>query len=146
MLSINTPRHNIFLLRRDVSFDTDVWVSVFETNIRVLGGLVSAHVLAVHVQRAYGAVPWYRDQLLLMATDLATRLLPAFNTSTGIPYPRWVQNTSTGIRDGGSVLVKIGIFWSIGIGIGIGWIEKTVLVSVGLKNTVSVKIIRIPHL
>jgi len=76
------------LIVRDVTFDRDVWVSVFETNIRMLGGLVSGHVLASHVQRAYGAVPWYGDQLLLLAADLATRLLPAFNTTTGIPYPR----------------------------------------------------------
>ena len=29
-----------------VTFDTDVVVSVFETNIRIVGGLVSAHILA----------------------------------------------------------------------------------------------------
>lgn len=36
------------LIIRDVSFDTDVIVSVFETNIRMVGGLLSGHVLAEH--------------------------------------------------------------------------------------------------
>lgn len=31
---------------RSVSFDLDVDVSVFETNIRLLGGLLSAHMIA----------------------------------------------------------------------------------------------------
>lgn len=31
---------------------------------------------------------WYQDELLNMAKDLGLRLLPAFNTSSGLPYPR----------------------------------------------------------
>lgn len=31
---------------------------------------------------------WYSDQLLKMATDLADRLLPAFNSTSGVPYSR----------------------------------------------------------
>ena len=31
---------------------------------------------------------WYKTELLDMAVDIADRLLVAFNTSTGIPYPR----------------------------------------------------------
>ncbi|OZC08324.1 hypothetical protein X798_04675 [Onchocerca flexuosa] len=31
---------------------------------------------------------WYKDELLQMAVELADRLLPAFNTSSGIPYSR----------------------------------------------------------
>ena len=31
---------------------------------------------------------WYQDQLLEKAKDLGYRLLPAFNSTTGIPYPR----------------------------------------------------------
>jgi hypothetical protein len=31
---------------------------------------------------------WYSDQLLRMATDLADRLLPAFNSTSGVPYSR----------------------------------------------------------
>ncbi|KAF5394676.1 alpha-1 2-Mannosidase [Paragonimus heterotremus] len=31
---------------------------------------------------------WYSDELLQMAIDIGNRLIPAFNTSTGIPLPR----------------------------------------------------------
>lgn len=31
---------------------------------------------------------WYNGELLDMAKDLGYRLLPAFNTTTGIPYGR----------------------------------------------------------
>ncbi|KAK3866003.1 hypothetical protein Pcinc_028431 [Petrolisthes cinctipes] len=76
------------LVVRDVSFDSDVVVSVFETNIRMVGGLISAHILADHLNQVYGALGWYRGELLTMARDLATRLLPAFNTTTGIPHAK----------------------------------------------------------
>lgn len=36
---------------------------------------------------------WYQDELLHMAKDLGLRLLPAFNTSSGLPYPRVRHNT-----------------------------------------------------
>lgn len=36
---------------------------------------------------------WYQDELLHMAKDLGLRLLPAFNTSSGLPYPRVRQST-----------------------------------------------------
>ena len=84
-----------------MSFDSDLVVSVFETNIRVVGGLLSAHVLAEHVQVKLTktcssphhclsqsiqptAMAWYRGELLNMALDCATRLLPAFNSTTGL--------------------------------------------------------------
>lgn len=79
----------IALVIRDVSFDSDIVVSVFETNIRVLGGLLSGHVLAKYVQEYHPPrLAWYNDDLLLLAKDIGYRLLPAFNTSTGIPHPR----------------------------------------------------------
>lgn len=49
------------LLRRHLSFDKDVKVHVFETIIRVLGGLTSGHVL---IEREPFLVPGY-DGLLL---------------------------------------------------------------------------------
>ena len=55
--------------------------SVFETNIRVLGGLVSAHLLAEEMLPGE-----YHGALLPLATDLGDRLLRAFRTPTGIPY------------------------------------------------------------
>lgn len=84
----------------DLSFDMDIVVSVFETNIRMLGGLLSAHVLAKSIQnksdrsiRHFNAtarrqLDWYNSELLDLAEDLGRRLLPAFETNTGIPHPR----------------------------------------------------------
>ncbi|XP_075228834.1 ER degradation enhancer, mannosidase alpha-like 2 isoform X1 [Lycorma delicatula] len=80
--------HAIKLVISTVSFDSDVVVSVFETNIRVLGGLLSGHILAEYLQQRHGVLNWYSGELLNMAKDLGYRLLPAFNTSTGIPHAR----------------------------------------------------------
>ena len=53
--------------------DVDEEVSVFETNIRFTGGLLTAYALS-------------RDQMFLQkARHVANKLLPAFNTRTGIP-------------------------------------------------------------
>lgn len=76
------------LVIRDVSFDSDVIVSVFETNIRVLGGLLSGHILAEYLQLHLNVMRWYRGELLQKAKDVGFRLLPAFNTTTGIPHAR----------------------------------------------------------
>jgi hypothetical protein len=98
-------------------FDLDSKVQVFETAIRGLGGLLSAHLFAVgdlpisgynppEKQADYAriwrssdqdgtkrGIVWpnkfiYDGQLLRLAYDLGERLLPAFWSSTGIPYPR----------------------------------------------------------
>ncbi len=55
---------------------------VFETIIRVLGGLVSGHLLLV---RDPSLLPGYDGLLLKLAVDLADRMLPAFNTPSGLP-------------------------------------------------------------
>ena len=68
------------------SFDYDVNVSLFETIIRVLGGLLSAHMLLVDnatLSSDYNAchpeMPFHYDgHLLRLAVDLADRLLLAF--------------------------------------------------------------------
>eukprot|EP00727_Mastigamoeba_balamuthi_P007976 m51a1_g38 hypothetical protein (558) ;mRNA; f:142077-143803 len=71
------------LVLERVRFDADRNVSVFETNIRVVGGLLSAHLLAVD----RGLLePAAREGLLALAREVADRLLPAFDTPTGIPY------------------------------------------------------------
>lgn len=80
--------HAVKLIIKDVNFDNDVVVSVFETNIRVVGGLLSAHILADFLQQRDGFMLWYQGELLNMAKDVGYRLLPAFNTTTGIPYSR----------------------------------------------------------
>jgi mannosidase alpha-like ER degradation enhancer 2 len=66
---------------RNISFDRDVDVSVFEANIRVLGGLLSAHQLSVFLNHSQQYDGW----LLLRCEDLAQRLLAAFDTPTGVP-------------------------------------------------------------
>ena len=71
---------------REITFDRDVTVSVFEANIRVLGGLLSAYVLATELRPRFGMEPQSREKLLEMARDLGERLLPAFDTPTGIPF------------------------------------------------------------
>ena len=55
---------------------------MFETTIRVLGGLISGHVL---LSRDSPTLPHYDGQLLRYAVDLADRLLPAFDTPSGLP-------------------------------------------------------------
>ncbi|XP_076125465.1 ER degradation-enhancing alpha-mannosidase-like protein 1 [Alosa pseudoharengus] len=103
-----------------VSFDKDSTVQVFEANIRILGSLISAHILLTDPHHPFGDVSLedYDNELLHMAHDLAVRLLPAFeNTGTGIPYPRVnlkkgvppdsVNETCT--AGAGSLLVEFGI-------------------------------------
>jgi glycosyl hydrolase family 47 len=62
------------LIVSDLSFDRDIYVKNFEITIRLLGGLLSSYQLT-------------RDQRLLsLAEDLGNRLLPVFNSPTGLPY------------------------------------------------------------
>jgi len=73
-------------IKYNVSFDADINVSVFETNIRVVGGLLSAHMLS-HRATSNLEKGWpCNGPLLRMAEDVARRLLPAFKTPTGMPY------------------------------------------------------------
>ncbi|CAL8308919.1 unnamed protein product [Lota lota] len=80
----------------DVKLDNDIVVSVFETNIRVLGGLLGGHSMAIMLKKGGQHMLWYQDELLHMAKELGHRLLPAFNTSSGLPYPR--VNLKYGVR------------------------------------------------
>ena len=65
-----------------LSFDKDIEVQNFEVTIRLLGALLTNYQLT-------------RDKRLLnLAEDLGTRLLPVFNSPTGLPY-RYV-NLKTG--------------------------------------------------
>lgn len=60
-------------------------------HVRVLGALISAHLLIMDPEQPFGNLrpSWYEGELLHLAHDLASRLLPAFEkSSTGIPYPR----------------------------------------------------------
>jgi hypothetical protein len=62
-------------------------IQVFETTIRVLGGLLSGHIFANQTGQPF-YLPWYRGELLNLAHDLGKRLLPAFATPTGLPIAR----------------------------------------------------------
>ena len=70
------------LIDDSLSFDKDIVVSNFEITIRMLGGLLSGYELN------------HDKRFLELATDLANRLLPVFNSPTGMPY-RFV-NLKTG--------------------------------------------------
>ncbi|KAI0773849.1 alpha-mannosidase [Fomes fomentarius] len=85
---------------RWVSFDVNTKPQVFETTIRVLGGLLSGHIYANRTGQPFH-LPWYQGELLDMAQDLALRLLPAFATPTGIPYSR--INLRHGVPPGESI-------------------------------------------
>jgi mannosidase alpha-like ER degradation enhancer 2 len=74
------------LILSQLNFDVDDEVQVFEIVIRLLGGLESAYELDGD------------PKFLSLAKDLADRLLPAFNTPTGIPY-RYVHLQSGALRD-----------------------------------------------
>ena len=74
------------LIVERLSFDRDLSVQVFEITIRHLGGLLSAFQMTGDAR------------LLRLAEDLGTRLLPAFESRTGMPY-RFV-NLKTGATEG----------------------------------------------
>nr|CCA23124.1 ER degradationenhancing alphamannosidaselike protein putative [Albugo laibachii Nc14] len=95
-------RHAVKLVIQHVTFDRNVTVSVFESAIRVIGGLLSAHVLASSSYVGLMPPSEYKSELLDMAIDLATRLLPAFDTPTGIPVDR--INLLHGLNKHGSSL------------------------------------------
>lgn len=62
------------LIVEKLSFDKDISVKNFEVTIRLLGGLLSGYEMTGD------------ERLLRLAEDLGTRLLPAFNSPTGMPY------------------------------------------------------------
>ncbi len=63
-------------------------MQLFEANIRVLGGLLSAHLIAIDPHFGMTNAS-YDNELLDLAKELGARLLPAFEASpTGLPHPR----------------------------------------------------------
>ena len=84
-----------------LKFEANRKISVFETTIRILGGLISAHHLALKVSAEVRFGPardqfikspedeelfTYNDEMLRKAVLLADKLMPVFDTLTGIPY------------------------------------------------------------
>ena len=74
------------LIATHLSFDRDLYVKNFEITIRLLGGLLSGYQLSGD------------KRLLVLAEDLGSRLLPVFDSPTGLPYV--MVNLRTGaVRD-----------------------------------------------
>ncbi|HBR58616.1 MAG TPA: glycoside hydrolase family 47, partial [Blastocatellia bacterium] len=69
-------------ITENLSFDKDIEVQNFEITIRLLGGLLSSYQITGD------------KKLLAMAEDLGQRLLPVFDSPTGLPF-RYV-NLKTG--------------------------------------------------
>jgi mannosidase alpha-like ER degradation enhancer 2 len=90
------------LILNHLSFDKDISVKTFEITIRMLGGLLSAYELDGN------------KRFLSLAQDLGNRLLPSFNSKTGMPYQ--YINLKTGKTSGvvsnpaeiGTLLVEFG--------------------------------------
>jgi hypothetical protein len=74
-----------------LSWDKNIDAKVFEVNIRILGGLLSMYELSGN------------PKVLAKTVDFADRLLPAFNTPTGIPT--YNVNLRTGKPSGDTVNV-----------------------------------------
>ena len=84
-LSEEAAQTKTLLLER-LSFDLDISAQVFEMNIRILGGLITAFQMTGE------------PKFLTLAEDLGRRLLPAFKTPTGMPY-RYVNLRTGATRD-----------------------------------------------
>ncbi|GAB5362183.1 hypothetical protein AAMO2058_000776400 [Amorphochlora amoebiformis] len=80
----------------NISFDQDVRVNLFEANIRLLGGLLSAHNLAG--DKDLDLMPDYDGELLELAHDLGNRLLVAFQDRYSRLFPYAWVNLKSGIR------------------------------------------------
>lgn len=80
-------------VNQNLTYDQDQDVNTFETTIRMLGGLLSAHYLSTRLPE----VSSRQDYVYLeKATDLADRLLSAYESRSGIPY----ASVNIGKREG----------------------------------------------
>jgi mannosidase alpha-like ER degradation enhancer 2 len=90
------------LVAKNLSFDKDIYVKNFEITIRMLGGLLSSYQLSGD------------RRLLALAEDLGRRLLPAFNSPTGMPYvfvnlkTGAVRGAETNPAEVGTLLLEFG--------------------------------------
>ncbi len=86
----------------NLSFDKDIDVQNFEITIRLLGGLLSSHQLTGD------------RRLLALAEDLGQRLLPVFESPTGLPYKfvnlktGKVRGAETNPAETGTLLIEFG--------------------------------------
>ena len=89
-------------ITQNLSFDKDIYVQNFEITIRLLGGLLSSYQLTGD------------KRLLALAEGLGNRLLPVFDSPTGLPY-RFVNLKTGKVRDAktnpaeaGTLLIEFG--------------------------------------
>src|SRR5580704_3543353 len=82
-------------IAKNLSFDQDIYVKNFEITIRMLGGLLSSYQLSGD------------KRLLALADDLGTRLLPVFNSPTGMPYV-YVNLKTGAVRGEGTNPAEVG--------------------------------------
>lgn len=80
IMDLDQEFHLVLPLVDQLDIHVNESLSVFETTIRYIGGLLSAYELSNHPER---------DVLLRKAEELAIALLPAFDTPSGIPYYRF---------------------------------------------------------
>lgn len=91
------------LILSELNFEKDYFVQSFEINIRILGGLISAYQLDGD------------PRFLELATDLANRMLPIFNSATGMPYTqinlktRATRGTISNPAEIGTYLLEFGM-------------------------------------
>ena len=81
---INEFNSAIVKINSTLNLDGDFMISTFETNIRMLGGLLGGHSVALDLADQ-GKIK-YDNCLLRFAKIIGDKLIPAFNTSTGIPF------------------------------------------------------------
>ena len=86
----------------NLRFDKDIYVQNFEITIRLLGGLLSSYQLSGD------------ERLLALAEDLGKRLLPVFDSPTGLPYryvnlkTGQVRGSETNPAETGTLLTEFG--------------------------------------
>lgn len=89
-------------IHRKLDYNQDRNVNTFETTIRMLGGLLSAHYLSTQLPD----IASQRDFTYLQkAVDLGDRLLGAYDSPSGIPYAMVNLVSGNGVRsyaDGGA--------------------------------------------
>ena len=95
-------KHTREYIDKNLSFDKDIEVQNFEITIRLLGGLLSNYQLTGD------------QRLLVLAEDLGNRLLPVFDSPTGLPY-RYVSLKTGKVRgnvtnpaEAGTLLIEFG--------------------------------------
>lgn len=93
-----------------LSYEQDQEVNTFETTIRMLGGLLSAHYLSTTFPNMAPLLDddegsAGEDLYIEKAKDLADRLMGAFDSASGVPYASFNLKTGQGVPshdDGGA--------------------------------------------